>query len=52
MKQLVSGYTNDTTVIVRVEEKQKQDGTYWNHSMGGRQKDCISYYLWQYMYYM
>ena len=44
MKQLVSGYTNDTTVIVRVEEKQKQDGTYWNHSMVDLKKHYNPYY--------
>ena len=41
MKQLVSGYTNDTTVIVRVEEKQKQDGTYWKDSMGQKNRTFL-----------
>ena len=44
MKQLVSGYTNDTTVIVRVEEKQKQDGTYWKDSMVDLKKHYNPYY--------
>ena len=57
-KQWVRGYETISkriyewpTVMIRVEEKQKQDGTHWNHSMGGCQKDCNPYYPWWYIRY-